>query len=183
MYCPRCAAQQPDGTKFCRACGTDLKAVALALAEQKLPAEANTEKAKELKVEENWLEKRSKGMRYTLQGGILLAASLLIGLALGIFSNEKDWIIIWMIFFGWLACWGVITLAHGIGAILESSVMLGRSRQVAGETAVTTAQLPLADEVETLPDASANPIAPPLSITEYTTERLGEKLPVSKQAS
>jgi hypothetical protein len=181
MYCPRCAAQQPDSTKFCRACGADLKAVALALSEQKLPAEAGKEETP--KAEKSWLEKRSEGVRNTVQGSILLAAALLIGLALAIFSDKDAWIFVWIVFFGWLACWGVIALAQGIGAIMESGVMLGRSRQIAGEAAVTTAQLPASAEAEVIPDAPANPSAPPLSVTEYTTERLGEKLPASKQSS
>ncbi|MBA2732993.1 MAG: zinc-ribbon domain-containing protein, partial [Acidobacteria bacterium] len=31
MYCPRCSAQNLDDAKFCRACGTNLETVALAL--------------------------------------------------------------------------------------------------------------------------------------------------------
>ena len=30
MYCPRCATQNLDGAKFCRACGTNLEARLLA---------------------------------------------------------------------------------------------------------------------------------------------------------
>ena len=31
MYCPRCATQNLDGSKFCRACGTNLETIAIAL--------------------------------------------------------------------------------------------------------------------------------------------------------
>jgi hypothetical protein len=81
MYCPRCAAPQADNTKFCRACGADLQSVALALAEQQLPAKPGQEGAKQPKAEQSWLEKRSEGVRDTVQGVILLGAALLIGLA------------------------------------------------------------------------------------------------------
>ena len=37
MYCPRCAAQNNDDAKYCRACGENLSAVALLL-EKRLPA-------------------------------------------------------------------------------------------------------------------------------------------------
>ena len=38
MFCPRCAAQNLDDAKFCRACGTNLETVALALADKYHPA-------------------------------------------------------------------------------------------------------------------------------------------------
>ncbi|HEV2862591.1 MAG TPA: zinc-ribbon domain-containing protein [Pyrinomonadaceae bacterium] len=37
MYCPRCAAQNNDDVKYCRACGENLSVVALVL-EKRLPA-------------------------------------------------------------------------------------------------------------------------------------------------
>ncbi len=63
MYCPRCAAQTVDDAKFCRSCGADLKAVALALAGQNLPAKSCKDKAKSHKAGKSPEEKRGKGVR------------------------------------------------------------------------------------------------------------------------
>jgi uncharacterized membrane protein YvbJ len=61
MYCPRCATQNLDGAKFCRACGTNLETVALALAQQLDPAQLDKDAAKKPKAAKNKLEKRSEG--------------------------------------------------------------------------------------------------------------------------
>ncbi len=46
MFCPRCAAQNLDDAKFCRACGTNLESIALALSGRYLPADAGDEPEK-----------------------------------------------------------------------------------------------------------------------------------------
>lgn len=38
MFCPRCAAQNLDDAKFCRACGTNLETVALEVAVEASPS-------------------------------------------------------------------------------------------------------------------------------------------------
>src|ERR1700694_3913071 len=100
MFCPRCAAQNLDDAKFCRACGTNLETVALALADKYHPAKRDGDRAKD--PFEIWLETRKKSANKIGTGTGLLVSSLLIGVALGLFSNKPDWIIIWMVMVGWM---------------------------------------------------------------------------------
>lgn len=170
MYCPGCAAQNLDGAKFCRSCGTDLETVALALADHLVPVDVGKEKANSAEAANRSLKKRSRGVRNTVKGGILLGTALLIGIALALFSNKPDWIIIWTVFFGWMACWGAVSLAFGIGAILESRLMSNQVEKTA-RGAVRTAQLLPADDAGMVPDVLAAPRAySPISVTEHTTE-------------
>jgi zinc-ribbon domain len=68
MYCPQCAAQLVDSAKFCRACGADIKAVALALADQHLPARAGKKKNKAPKPEKSWMEQAEERFDEYLEG-------------------------------------------------------------------------------------------------------------------
>lgn len=71
--------------------------------------------------------------------------------------------------FGWLGFWGIISLATGLGAIMEAASM----------GAKTLSSQP-ADDPGTVPDTDplASPrLSPPLSVTEYTTESLGSRAP------
>src|SRR4029453_13944138 len=117
MYCPLCATRNLDGAKFCRACGTNLETVALALAQQLDPAQSDKDAAKKLKARKNKLEKRREGLTKIVQASGLISASAFVGAALALFSNKPDWIIIWMIFAGWLACLGVIWLVLAVAAV------------------------------------------------------------------
>ena len=55
MYCPQCATQNTDNAKFCRACGTDLEAVALVLT-NKFPLPGA------------WLEQYGEGKHKVIRG-------------------------------------------------------------------------------------------------------------------
>ena len=160
MYCPRCAAQNLDDAKFCRGCGTSLETVALALSGQYHPAEGAEEQSKD------WLSVRHEGVQKMIRAVGLLGASLLVGVALGLFSNTNDWIFVWMVFVGWLAVWGVISLVGGIGSFAEARFLQQRMQQsqehyLGGRSReFRTAELP--------------PAQPgiPLSVTEHTTRAL-----------
>src|SRR5688572_9652651 len=123
MYCPRCAAQNLDDAKFCRGCGTSLETVALALSGQYHRADNSGELPKD------WLAVRHEGVQRLIRGTGLLGASLLIGIALGLFSNTNDWIMIWLVFVGWMAAWGVISLVSGIGSLAEAKFLQKRIEQ------------------------------------------------------
>jgi hypothetical protein len=179
LYCPRCAAQNLDDVKFCRACGTNLESVALALSGQHHPVKLDRGKAGDAQGGKSWLEKRTEGMNSIIKGAGLLAASLLIGVALGLFSNTSDWIMVWIVFAGWMACWGVIALTSGIGTLLESKSMLRHIERTAPETIAPITQSLLTDDSRKIPDAlSSHP-----SVTEYTTEPLPKEHRKSRQTS
>jgi hypothetical protein len=172
MYCPGCAAQNPDSAKYCRKCGADLEVVALALAGQDPAIDGNDKVGPETP---DWMKKRGKGVRNATQGAILLLTSLLIGVALALFTNKPDWMVIWMIFFGWMAGWGAVSLAFGVGYLLEGR-LLSRHSARAASGATTTAQLsPLADQIEVPSIATAPAEYAGMSVTENTTEHLGEQ--------
>ena len=159
MYCPRCAAQNLDDAKFCRGCGTSLETVALALSGQYQPASSG-------EFPKDWLAVRHEGVQRLIRGIGLLGAALLIGVALGLFSDTNDWIIIWLVFVGWMAAWGVISLVSGIGSMAEAKFLQKRTEQsqvhyLGGRgKQFATAELP--------------PGQPgiPLSVTEHTTRAL-----------
>lgn len=182
MYCPRCAAQNLDDVKFCRACGTNLESVALALSGKYHPAKPKDED--EVKPAKTPLEKRRDGVNSIVRGTGLFVASLLIGVALGLFSNAPDWGIIWVAMAGWMACWGIISMTSGIGSIMESKFMARQLEQASSRTDARTIQTSPIDEARMLPDASAAPGLPiPPSVTEHTTEPLVKQYPTSKRAS
>ena len=163
MYCPRCAAQCIDDAKFCRACGADLKVVALALAEQQAPSKDGKNDTQAPEREKTWMEKRGEGARKAAEGATLLLGSLLICFAIH-FSSNHDPLGIWVVFFGWMACLGVSRLASGLGAIMQAASMV--SKAVAPQ---------LADDSGTVPDTDPldNPgLSPPLSVTENTTRSI-----------
>lgn len=178
MYCPHCAAQNLDDAKFCRACGTNLETVALALSGKHHAAKPSKDKGEEPKPEKSWLEKRREGMDGIIKGAGLLGASLLVGVALGLFSHAPDWIIIWAGLAGWMACWGFISLVSGIGALMESRFMLRQLGQTTGGTTAPTSQTLSAGDAAMLPDTLPAPaLSPPPSVTEQTTQPLSKQHP------
>jgi len=170
MFCPRCAAQNLDDAKFCRSCGTNLETVALALADKYHPAKGESGKAKD--PFETWMETRKEGVNKTVKGIGLFASSLLIGMALGLFSNTPDWIIIWMSLFGWMACWGVISMVSGAAGLVESRFLRRQLGQQSG-AAAPPVQPPHAGHGVIMNDALTTPmLSPQTSVTEHTTTRL-----------
>jgi len=122
-------------------------------------------------------------MRNTAQGAILFGTAILMGVALALFSNKADWMIIWTIFFGWLAGWGAILLAFGVGAVLEAGIMLNQIGQVSSQAAPRTAQL-ASDDSELISSVPTSPeLTSQASVTEHTTEMLDKQRLRSKQTN
>ena len=162
MYCPRCAAQNLDDAKFCRGCGTNLETVALALSGRVQPTRAENEED----AGKDWLSVRHEGVQKMIRAIGLLGASLLIGIALGLFSNTNDWIFVWLVFVGWMAAWGVISLVSGVGSFTEARFLRRRIEQSPAvslpdrNTEFITAELPPSQFLS------------PVSVTEHTTKSL-----------
>jgi zinc ribbon protein len=183
MYCPRCATQNLEGAKFCRACGTNLETVALALAQQLDPAQLDNKTPTKHKAAKNKLEKRSEGLTKIVRATGMIGASGLVGAALALFSGKPDWIIIWMIFAGWLACLGVIAFVSGIADLIESRFTPAHAGPRAVETVSQTTPLRSGDDQEILPPSPIPKLSIPSSITEHTTELLNGQHPTSKPTS
>jgi zinc ribbon protein len=164
MYCPQCAAQLVDSDKFCRACGADLKAAAMALAKQPLSSKAGRKKNKEPKKEKTPMEKRSKGVRDAVEGSIMIVATLLVGVPFFLSGSNPARMAIWAGIFGWIAIWGIFSLASGLGAIMEAASMV--TKAVAPQPADNLAPVPDTDPLDN------SGISPLLSVTENTTRSL-----------
>ena len=178
MYCPQCAAQNADGAKFCRSCGLKLETVALALSEESKPPTKKKKKESEPETAQDWIEKRIKGAKGITGGAILLLVSLLIGIAMALFiPHEVPWMLVWIVFFGWMACWGGIELANGIGNLLEAKSRLRLMELMGKERATdsTSQQLSPASVPQAIIDAPALTLSPSLSVTEGTTRELDKQ--------
>jgi hypothetical protein len=170
MYCPRCAAQNLDDAKFCRGCGTSLEVVALALSGRYPPVTQDEDEENRPKT---WQKKRQEALSQLIRATGLLGSSLLIGAALGLFSNQNDWIIIWMVFCGWMATWGVFSLVSGINSLMEARFMRQQLEEGAQDFPRTRER-----ELITAELAESRVIAP-RSVTEHTTKSLSERRPDS----
>jgi len=169
MYCPQCATPNADGAKFCRSCGQELEALAVVLSggPPRPTAEGGDGRA-------DWMVKRTQGLKDIVGGAILMLVSLLIGCALALFAPaEVPWMLLWVVFFAWLAVWGGIELANGIGGLIEAKGRL-RLLELAGSD-------PASDPAaRRLPTAAAPPpreapvLMPATSVTEGTTRSLDD---------
>lgn len=178
MYCPKCATPQSDGAKFCRSCGMELEAVALALSGKTAQA---TEMRKGVpQTAQDWMEKRIKGVKDISGGTILLAVSLLLGAALALFlpnSFDVPWILVWTVLFGWIAVWGGIELANGIGSVLEAKSRLRLMRSTVNEPESDSTPQGLLSTPEppvTINSSAAFKPHVPVSVTEGTTRQLND---------
>ena len=167
MYCPQCATQNTDSAKFCRACGTDIEAVASALTNKFPPPGA-------------WLEKYGEGKQKVVRGLILLGAALLIGGVPALFIGVIfPLVMLWTVFFGWMAGWGIVSLASGFGEMAQSKTVLRQMKRLgSGPTTAEPSELsPAAHEPRMLDDVTRAKPYSPLSVAEHTTELLGDQPP------
>jgi zinc-ribbon domain len=179
MYCPQCATANPDDVKFCRSCGTQLEAVALALSGKPATPDKGSKKKNEL-TEEDWLEKRIAGVGGITRGSMLLAVSLLLAIPLGLFlpaTFDAPWILIWVVFFGWMAIWGGIDIANGISSALESRSrlrLMAQNRRESVPDATTQGLLAGGEPVLPANTTGASRSSSPISVTEGTTRHLDD---------
>jgi hypothetical protein len=181
MFCPRCAAQNLDDAKFCRVCGTNLETVALALADNYHLAERENDRAQDSL--ERWLETRKKGVNKIATGIGMLVSSVLIGIALWLFSGKPDWIIIWTVLVGWMTCLGVISMVLGVAGLMETRFLRRQLGQSSAAANPLVQPLPAGDRVMMNDAVTAPMLRPQSSVTEHTTTRLIKPEPPSNQAN
>jgi hypothetical protein len=161
MFCPRCAAQNSDDTKFCRACGTNLATVSLVLSDPQKLSAATLERVASISS-----AKRRDGISRLIHGTGWIGASTVVGVALGLFSHTNDWIFVWLGLASWMACLGIIQWSQGINKLIEARYL---SREL-GSAMPNSSQ---ASEPAALgPVPNTNELARPGSVTENTTELL-----------
>ena len=132
MFCPKCAAENIDQTRFCRGCGADIEAVALALNSQLTPRELlDSDDYPELIKQRTDL--RIDGIRQLLRGALIFVTGLLLGIPLAVFGEGADWhanwILVWLVLCGWLPVWGAFMTSTGLSNLIESR---GIERQIEG---------------------------------------------------
>lgn len=180
MFCPQCATPNVEGSKFCRSCGTELEAVALALkGEAAKPSKKSDKKKKaEPVTAEEWMVQRGESVGGITRGFILMIVAALIGVAMALFvPADVPWMLVWMVFFGWMTVWGGIETANGVGSVIEAK---GRLRMMGAEGGGPAAdspprQLSSPGEPVTVADTSgAFRPTPALSVTEGTTRNLDD---------
>ena len=167
MYCPQCAIQNTDNAKFCSTCGTDLEAVALVLT-NKFPLPGAR------------LKKYGESKHKVIMGAIVLGAALLIGGVPALFIEELFlWVMLWTVFFGWIAGWGIVSCASGVGEMVKSKTMLRQMKQFdRGLIPTESSQLSSeAYEPRMLDYATRAKPYSSLSVTERTTDLLGKHHP------
>ena len=166
MFCPRCATQNSDDTKFCRGCGTNLAPVNLVLSDPQQLSTAALEKVASISS-----VKRRDGISKLIHGTGWIGASTIVGVALGVFSNTNDWIFVWLGLASWMACVGIIAWSQGINKLIEARY-LSRELQSAADSNLAHPQI-RKDEPASLPAVpKTNELARPGSVTDRTTELL-----------
>ena len=124
MFCPKCAVENHDETRFCRTCGTDLEVVAQVLSPGTLSAEFITTGETKIELAQKRLQLQVDGIRRVLQGALIFIVGILLGIPLYLFSEHADWhsnwILIWLIFCGWIPVWGAFMAGTGLSNLLQS---------------------------------------------------------------
>ncbi|HKA19949.1 MAG TPA: zinc ribbon domain-containing protein [Blastocatellia bacterium] len=124
MFCPRCAVENQNETRFCRSCGTDLEVVAQALSTGTISTEFITTGETRVELVQKRIQLQADGLRRVLQGTLLFVAGILLGIPLYLFSEHADWhsnwILIWLIFCGWIPVWGAFMIGTGLSNLIQS---------------------------------------------------------------
>ncbi len=174
MYCPGCATPILEEAKFCRVCGINLAGVALSLSDQ-TPNLSNRD-AEASRLSANARNHRRLAMKKLIEGGGLLSASTLVGAALGIFSNQKDWIMIWLIFGAWMGVVGVLFIAKAIESLIEARYTLN---ELQDHQAVPEIH-PAAEFKNIAAPVTSPRLTPVTSVTENTTQLLNDTSPTEQ---
>ena len=109
------------------------------------------------------LKKRREATGNVVQGSVMVSFSLLIGLIGFILTRGHfPWIMIWTLFFSWMACWGTVSISIGLAGLIGAKLTSDSSNPTPDSYTVP------------LKDGGMNAI-PPGSVTDHTTRQLGQK--------
>jgi hypothetical protein len=172
MFCPKCAAQNLDEAKFCRACGADISLVPQALTGQLASRGDDLSE-----FDESGRSRVERGTRKLVEGICFLSAFLVV-----MFFFRQFW---WMTF--WFIFPAISKISGGAGLLAQhawrqSGHLPGGIKGTARLDAGGTTALPRAGGTTALPRAGLNETAradtseiaaPPPSVTEGTTRHLG----------
>jgi hypothetical protein len=154
MFCPKCAAQNSDGTSFCRVCGANVSLVPQALSGQ-LPEAPVPEKGAACGKTATW----ESAFRSLFMG----VAFLLIAVALGFSRMGGGW---WF----YMLIPASVLMATGVAHYMRMKELQKRQFQPGMMGQGTFQQ----SQPQSLPSRQTGELmAPPPSVTEGTTRHLG----------
>ena len=163
MFCPKCATQNVDNARFCRACGLDISLVPTVMTGRRPEPPAVVEEEEETRAERRRRRKKEPTYAKAYENlGVGLAFLIIsIVVALAVPSGKFWWF--WLLI-PTFACFG-----EGIGQLMH----LRRELPPA-----STPELSAHGTAGELQPRSAHEImAPPPSVTEGTTRHLGAEAP------
>lgn len=205
MFCPECGTEDRQANQFCRACGTDLRrvrvavespdgitasamsareelgrAIAMKIREIQGAEELSTVTEDVLPEIEKFLESPEEKRLRRMRTGMILS-SVGLGAAIGVsiasrFMDEPDVII--------LAGLGVVAFFIGLGFILNGMFLTVPRRTLRDRASEAGSQReldgagPHPNDLE-LPEQSREAFSP-ATVTEHTTRHLDEKEPASR---
>ena len=166
MFCPKCATQNMDNARFCRACGADISLVPAALTGRRAETPAVIEEEVETRASRRSRRRGKKPPTYAKAfenlgvGTAFLIISIVVALAVP--SGRFWWF--WMLI-PTFACFG-----EGIGQLIQ----LRRELPPSTAASLSAEELSSSNSAGSLPPRSTSEImAPPPSVTEGTTRHLG----------
>jgi hypothetical protein len=168
MFCPKCAAQNLDEAKFCRACGADIRLVPQALTGRLARDDDDDDDADDAgEFDARGRSRVERGTRKLVEG----IAFMCVFLVMAIFFRQFWWAMFWFIFPA------ISKIGAGVGLLSQHAWrqsghlpggFKGTTRLGAGETTA----LPRASLDAIAPADTAEIVAPPPSVTEGTTRHL-----------
>ena len=159
MFCPKCASQNSDETKYCRGCGSDLSGVLAAVAGRVPDVTA---------LEEKHLNLFSSGLRGVLVGsGFFLVSMLALAISLKLAVLTIFGLAFASFFFG-----------TGMARIFQARA-LKRLREPKPNPELTSGQAEYIKPTRSIYDTD-DLVGSPRSITEHTTTHLDTKIRTDK---
>ena len=199
MYCPSCGSEERQRSQFCRACGTDLRAVrttletpdaitASAVSAREQISRVMTEKIAQLESAddlkeiaedvlpqiEKFLESPEERRLRRVRAGVIVAA---VGLGATVITFFMAMMKSDMFPFLGLS---LITFLIGLGFILNGMVFTVPPKEIPNRLSKPMGHQPLDQLSEAQPVAGSS-VGQPLSagsVTEHTTQHLGHKQPL-----
>ena len=199
MYCPSCGSEERQRSQFCRACGTDLRAVrttletpdaitASAVSAREQISRVMTEKIAQMESAddlkevaedvlpqiEKFLESPEERRLRRVRAGVIVAAVGLGATVVTFFMAmvKGD-------FFPFVGL-GLITFLIGLGFIINGMVFTLPRKEIPNRLSGPTGPQPL-DQLSEEPPVPTSLVGRPLSagsVTEHTTQHLGHKQPL-----
>ena len=170
MFCPKCAAQNQDGAKFCRACGTDISLVPQALTGT-LPearavgydVEGKPYDAHGRRIRRQDTPSLDEGIKHAFIG----IGFLFVTLALAFSRMGRGW---WF----WMLIPAFTMIGKGVAEIIRARQARGAQHSVPQPFIPAPTAVPPATRANPLPPRNTAELMPtPPSVTEGTTRHLG----------